>query len=144
MTMWMKARGNPFGYAWSFLRLINKDTPNVHLLLPRLIKEVNGFTKARKMSTRNINKVIKRQYDACSNIQLPDDAERQLRLVFKQFSEKKHIKGTAIDVVHMDKIRKVRFLLHWRNGCAWRDSFIFRLRLSLICKMSLIFPICRV
>jgi len=76
-----------------------------------LINQKDGLTKLATNSinvqTRNVSKVIKRQHDACTNIHLPEDAELQLRVVFKQFCEKKHIKGSEIDVVHINKIRQM-------------------------------------
>ena len=95
----------------------------MHMLVLRLINQKDGLTKLATNSinvqTRNINKVIKRQRDACTNIYLPEDAELQLRVVFKQFCEKKHIKGSEIDVVHINKIRQVCACYHFFVDVGW-------------------------
>ena len=95
----------------------------MHMLVLRLIKQKDGLTKVATNSinvqTRNVSKVIKRQHDACTNIHLPEDAELQLRVVFKQFCEKKHIKGSEIDVVHINKIRQVCACYHFFVDVGW-------------------------
>lgn len=82
----------------------------IHLSVRTLIQNRNAVKSSEtkfNIQTRNINKIIKRQHDACINIQLPGEVEHQLRFLFKQHSNKKLLEKNAIDVVHINDIRKV-------------------------------------
>ena len=82
----------------------------MYLSVPRLTQKksaIKSYGRDFTTQTRNLSKLIKRQHDACNNIQLPDEVERQLRLLFKQHSKKKLLNKKTIDVVHINNIRQV-------------------------------------